>query len=447
MDITLQKIDEVSSKLTLKIVAADYAENVKKTLKKMKADAKMPGFRPGMVPMGLIQKMYGVEVKAREVEKFVSESIDNYVKEQQLNLMIHPIRTEGQALIDIEKDDDFEMSFDLALEPAIDFTLTAKDELPYKKVEVADAEITEQIENLRLRKSSYNEVDTFSADDFLKGTLTELDENGAVKENGLVVEDATLMPKYFKGEDSKKAFEGAKKDGTVQINVQEMYEGNEVQISSLLKIKKEESVNYSKFQYAIKSITHAQPAELNQEFYDSAFGADKVHNEDECKAAVKASLEQKYAEESDFQLMKSFKDYAMQKVGDVKFAEDILKRNLIAEAKEGEKEEDIVAKFPAYLEDCKWSLITNSLFKSLKLDINEDKMKEAAKAHAKRMFAYYGSDFVDDALVERYAENILKDEKQMDQLFQSALTEEFLKAIKATATLKEQIVTKEELRA
>ena len=217
MDISLQKVDEISGKLIVKVVKSDYEEKVQKSLKKIKQQAKMPGFRPGMVPMGLIQKMYGMEVKAEELQKTISEGINNYIKEQNLNLITSPLTSENETKIDVENAEDFEMHFDLGFTPEIKIELTEKDKIVYYDIDVDEEQVNTQVDSYRRRNGKFEEVEAYEDGDMLRGNLVEMEKKNVVKEGGLKVENVSIMPKYFTNETQKKKFAGATKGDIVLI--------------------------------------------------------------------------------------------------------------------------------------------------------------------------------------------------------------------------------------
>ena len=185
MDFQFQKIDDVNAKLTVKVVKADYEDKVKGALKKLKQRAQMPGFRPGMVPMSLIQKMYGVEVKADELQKTISEGINNYIKEQKLDLITSPLNDDANEKLDVEKADDFEMTFDLGLTPAFEVEATDKDKIDYYNIEVDDKMVDQQVDSFRRNHGKMEEVDEYQDGDLLRGSLTELDAEGKPLAEGI----------------------------------------------------------------------------------------------------------------------------------------------------------------------------------------------------------------------------------------------------------------------
>lgn len=446
MDITLQKTDEVNGKLTVKVVKADYEENVQKSLKKIKKQAKMPGFRPGMVPLGLIQKMYGLEVKAEEMQKVISEGINNYIKNEKLDLITSPLNIDDEK-VDVESSDDFEMHFEVGLTPSFTIELSAKDKVTYYNIDVTDAQVEEQINAYRRRNGKFEETEVFESDDLLRGNLVELDENGAEKADGLNISDVSVMPKFFTNEEQKKLFEGAKK-GDVIFNVAKAYDGKEAEIAALLKVKKEEAANHTNdFKYTITSISHMKLAEINQELFDFVFGKDAVKGEAEFRSHVKTDIEKVYGQDSDYKFILDIKDYCLKKAGEVKFPEEIMKREMLMNAKDDKQKEEIEKDFPQIVKDREWALICSKLMEQLKVKVEDKHIKDAAMVVARSQFAQYGLTNVPDEYLENYANEMTKDDKQLQGLVSRAIDIELTKAIKATVKLQEKKISIEDFNA
>lgn len=431
MDISLQKIDEVNAKLTVKVGQVDYADNLTKALKKLKQKVNMPGFRKGMVPMSLIQKMYGTESKAEELQKVVSEGINNYVKEQNLDLIASPLASKDEEKWDIEHQEDFELHFDLGFAPAFEIELTDEDKIDFYDIEVSDEQVKEQIDGFRRRSGKFEEVPDYQEDDMMRGSLTEVDDNGNEVENSLKVDEASIMPKYFSNEDQKKLFKDAKPASDIVFSVYKAYDGRDSEICSLLKIKKEEVSNHQgNFQYHINTISRMKLAEVDQALFDGILGKDVVKSEEEFRTRVKQDMENVYAEDSNYKFILDVKDYCLKKVGELKFPEETMKREYLAEAKTEEDKKKIEDQFADILKDREWSLICSKLMDKLGVKIDEAKLKDAARVVAKSQFAQYGMTNIPDEYVENYVMEMLKDEKQQQRLVGRAVDMELTKAVK-----------------
>jgi trigger factor len=292
MNISFENVSEVQGLLTIQLEKADYSENVEKALKNYSKKANMPGFRPGMVPMNLIRKMYGKSVKAEEVNKLLQEKLFGYIKENKIDMLGEPLTNEekgGSLNID---DDNLTFYFDIALSPKFEVAVSKDDTIPYYDIKITDEMVDKQVKAYAQQVGKYEQFDEYQDNDLLKGQLQELDAEGNVKEGGIVVEDATLMPLYLKNEDQKALFNGAKKGDAVVFNPKKAHNDNAVEVAALLKMNKEDVENLdSDFSYTIQEITRFVEGELTQEVFDQVFGKDTVKNLDEFRSKVAESLE------------------------------------------------------------------------------------------------------------------------------------------------------------
>ena len=339
MDIQFEKVGKVSGVLTINMVKADYEANVNKALKDLGKKVQMPGFRPGHVPAGLVKKMYGVQAKAEEVNKLLQDSLFDYIKTKKINMLGEPLGSDKQEPQDIEKQDDFTFIFDIAIAPKFKAELSEEDTIDYYDIEVSEDLITKQLGALQQQAGHPESVDSYEERDILRGTLAELDENGQPKEDGIVIETASLMPAYFKNDDQKKIFEAAKKNDVITFNPTTAYEANEAELMSLLKVEKEDVANHTgDFSYQVNEISRFVPATLDQEFFDKVFGKDEVHSEEEARNKIKESINELQQNDSDYKFLLDVRAYMEQKVGELEFADDLLKK--IMKANNKDKDED-----------------------------------------------------------------------------------------------------------
>ena len=294
MNFSLQNIDKVNAVITVKLDKADYQPQVEKSLKKLRQQAKVPGFRPGMVPIALVQKMYGKSVKADEITKTVSENLNNYIKEQKINILGEPLRSVYNKDY-VDDKDSFEFKFDLALAPEFKVEATKDDKIDFYTIKITDDMITGQVDSYRQRAGKYDKVDSYQDKDMVKGLLTE---QGV--ENGITVEGCVVMPAYFKIDDQKKLFEGAKVGDVITFNPYKAYEGAEPQLSNMMKIDKADvSKHQSDFTLKIDEITRFKLADLSQEVFDQVYGKDAVKTEEEFRSRLKEDMKNGYIKESD----------------------------------------------------------------------------------------------------------------------------------------------------
>lgn len=443
MNITLKNIDPVNAIITISIVKDDYASNVDNSLKKFRQRAEIPGFRKGMVPLGMIKKLYGESILAEEINKLVSDNLFSYIKDNQLNILGEPLPNETeQKEIDFKTQEDFDFAFDIAIAPEIKVELNKKDKLPFYTVEIDEEMLNKQIDSYKANYGTYKEADVFSEKDMLKGTLTEM-ENGEEKENGLKVEDAVMMPAYIKEEAEKAKFNAPKKGDAILFNPSVAYENNTAEIASLLKIDKADVAKHTgEFKYEVQEITHYEEAELNQELFDKVFAPGEVTSEEEFKEKVRATLAAQFESNSDYKFMLDARKLLDKKAGEVAFPDAFLKRWLLA-SDEKKTAESIEEEYPKIVEDLKYHLIKEQLVKDNEIKLEESDFMDFARKATKAQFAQYGMMTVPEDLLDNYAKEMLKDKNSVRNIADRAIEEKLIVCIKDKVKIDEKSLSME----
>jgi len=439
MNITLEKNEgAVSGKLIVNIVKADYADKLANSLKKLKQKAQMPGFRKGMVPMSLIQKMYGTEVKADELQKILADGVNNYISDEKLRVLGEPMLSDDNEAADVAAKDDFIFKFDLAFSPEISVKLDGRTSVDYYNIEVDDETVQRQVDTFRRQNGHNVDAKTFSEEDMLKGTLRE---NGPMAEP-IEIKDATLMPRFFANEEQKALFKAAKKGADIAFNPSKAYEGRAAELASLLKVDKEESEKHNgEFTFHVDSISHFELGELNEQLFNMIYPDGSVKTADDFKAKVKADVEAQYVQDSDYKFMLDLKEVALKKAGKIELAEDLLKKMVLQNAKTDDGRKQIEEHINEYLDDLRWSMVRNELAKTLEIKIDDAAMVAASKRLIKMQMAQYGIlNFPEDQL-EQFAQERLKDEKQRENIMNNAVDTAITEAAKKVVKLKEKTVS------
>ena len=439
MEFTLKNQDATSAILSVNIQEADYSALVEKQLKNFRQKANIPGFRPGMVPMGLIKKQYGTAVKAEEINKLLQTKVFEYIKENKVDMLGEPLPIEAQqAGINMVEDKDFTFEFEIALAPKFDAVLDNNDKLAYYRIQPTDEMIEGQVKAFAQRCGEYQQVESFENGDMLKGTLTES------VDNGVVVREAVMMPSYMKNDDQKALFAGAKVNDVVTFNPFTAFDGNEAELASLLKVEKSEvAAHNGEFTFTITEITRFVASELNQNVFDSAFGKDVVKTEEEFRAKISEQFEARFEVESDYKLLMDVRAYLMEKIGKLEFNESILRRIMDsnkAEGAEAVSEED----FQKSLTELSWHLVKEQLAKKFEVKIDDNDVLSVAKDATRDQFAQYGMANVPEDLLENYAKEMLKQDKTREALINRAVDVKLIAAIKSTVTLAEEKVSVED---
>jgi len=441
MNISKENIDELNAVLTLELSKDDYEDRVSNVLKDYRKKANIPGFRPGKVPFGMINKMYRKPVLVDEINKMVSESVSKYLIEEKLNILGEPLPHEGEKKeIDWDNDTNFEFKFDLGIAPEFELKLSGRDKIPYYKIKVDDNLLDKYIESYSQRFGTYFSVDTVEENDMLITSIEQLDENGNIKEGGIKNEEARLSVNVIKEDEIKDIVIKAKKGDVLNFDLKKAYP-LDTEIAALLKIKKEEVASVSgNFQITIKDIQRFKNAEINQELFDKIYGEGNVKSEVEFRTKLKEEAAVNLVNDSEYKFKLDVKNYFIKK-----FKKDIpnefLKRWLFAINEGKFTKEEIDKEFDKFAEDLKWQLVKDKISADNEISVNDDDMKEAAKAMARVQFSQYGMHSVPDEHLETFAQRILEDKEQVRNLHQNKMENKVIEHIKTIAKVDEKEIT------
>ncbi len=444
MKISFENPDKVNGLLTLTVEEADYKENVEKTLKNYRKKANVPGFRPGMVPMGMIKRQFGTTAKVDEINKLLGEQIYKYVKDNNIQMLGEPLPSDKQEPVDMEKEAPYTFMFDIAVAPEFKAELTGDDTIDYYTITVDDKIIDQQIDVFASRAGHYDKVEDYQANDMLKGDIRELDENGNTKEGGITVEGAVLMPEYIKVEDQKKLFDGAKLGDIITFNPKKAYPESDIEVSSLLKMKKEEVADLTAdFSYQITEISRYVKAEVNQELFDQVYGKDVIKDEKDFREKIAEGLKAQFAVDSDFKFIQDVRKYLVDKVGALTYPDALLKRIMLNNNKD--KGEEFVEKnYEQSIKELTWHLIKEQLVKVNGIKIEDADIEETAKEAAKAQFAQYGMNNIPEEYIENYAKDMLKKREYIDSFVDRSIDRKLTEILKNVVKLENKTATLEE---
>ena len=443
MNITFEAPDKINGLMTITLESADYQPEVEKTLKDYRKRANIPGFRPGQAPMGMIKRQFGTSVKVDVVNKMLGEKLYDYVRENKIQMLGEPLPSEQQEALDFESDKPLKFKFDIAVAPEFEAKLSAKDKIDFYNITVDDKLIDQQVEMYQSRAGQYEKVEQFDAEqrDMLKGDLREV--NGTIE-----VADAVLMPQYMKVEDQKKLFDGCKLGDVITWNPRKAYPESDVEVSSLLKIQKEEVKDHEgDFTFQITEISRFVKAEVNQALFDQTFGEGVVKSEKEFRQKIADQISQQFKADADYKFLLDVRAYMEKKVGKLEFPEAILKRVMIQNNKERKDAQEYVEKnFELSIKELGWHLIKEQLVAAQGIKVEEDDLKQVAKEAARAQFAQYGMSNVPDEYLENYAQEMLKKRENVDGLVDRAVDVKLTAALKGVVKLNEKDITLEDFQ-
>jgi len=444
MNITFENPDKVNGLLTITIEKEDYQEAVEKTLKNYRKKAQVPGFRPGMVPMGMIKKQYGTAVKVDEVNRLLGDKLMAYIRENNIQMLGEPLPSEKQEPQDLEKDGPLTFVFDIAVAPEFKAELTGKDKVPYYSIKIDDKLIDDQVQMYAQQAGEFQKAEVFSGNDTLTGDLRQLDEKGNTLEGGITTDSGMIMPAYIKEESQRKLFDGCKAGDIITFNPKKAYPDNDAEVAALLKVQKDDVKELtSDFSFQVTEIRHFQPAEVNQQLFDRVFGEGSCADEKAFRQKISDMLQAQLVQNSDYKFLLDVRAHMEKKVGKLEFPEALLKRVMINNNKD--KGEDFVEKnFEGSIKELEWHLIKEQLVAAQEIKVEDDDLKTVAKEAVRQQFAQYGMSNVPDDVLEQYAGEQLKKREQVEGFVDRAIDQKLTEKLKTVVKLDEKSVTLEE---
>ena len=443
MNIVRKDLDQSNAMVTLSIEKVDYAEKVDKTLRDYRKKANIPGFRPGMVPVGLVKKMYGKAVLAEEINKLVSEGLYGYIRENNINTLGEPLPNQTeQKQIDFETQEVFEFVFDLGIAPEFEVELTKKDKVAFYNIAVSEEMIDNQVKSYTGRYGKYIQEDSVEEKDMLKGELLEI-ADGKVNEEGLKIQDATMTIAYMKDADQKALFAGAKKGDLITFNPAKAYV-EEAEISSLLKISKDEAKTIdADFQLKIESITRYHESEIDQDLFDKVYGEGVVSSVEEFRTKIKENIQENLTSDSEYKFGVDAQEMLIAKYNSLPFPDAFLKRWVLS-SNENLTAEKLDEDYSKMIADLTWHLVKDKLAKANDVKVEKEDVEEFAKKMAKAQFAQYGMIGMDDEIIANYAKDMLKKEDTLKNIVDKVAEEKVFAVVKGAVKLETKEVSIDE---
>ena len=432
MKIEQNKVDELNLELTLSVGKEDYSENKKKRISEYRKKAEIRGFRKGMVPMSLVEKMYGQTALVDAVNDVIAEGLNNFIKENNLRVLGEPLPSEEHIANEWNDGNDFTFKFDMALNPELSFELSSADEVPYYTITVTEAAKKDLKETILKQYGSLEEGKKAKADDFI---IVDF-EQGDLKVEGTYVAIRSIA------EAAKAQFVGVKAGDVLDVNVNEAFE-NETDRAAMLKVSKDELASFEPvFKMTVKNVKTFVNAPLTEETFEKAFG---VKTEAEFDAKIEERIRAEYAQEADFRLTKDAREFLVEKAN-VTVAEKFLKRWIYVINEGKFTMEDIEKEWDLFIADYKWQMVRSYLMNKYEVKVEEADLLASAKGFAAYQFAMYGMNNVPEEQLESFAKNILSQEEQGRRILDQVENEKTIAAVREVVTLKKKKISVEKFR-
>ncbi len=423
MNIELQKTGELTATVKIDLSPADYEEKVLKVLKDYQRKAQMPGFRPGKVPFGLTKKMYGQAVTADEINKLLGESLDSFIREQNLDLLGNPLANTGKTpQIDFSEPAEMSFYFDLGLSPQFELKLDGKSGIIYHRIEVSDEIASKYMDDLRRRNGTLTDVEVSEKGDLLKGDFAELDADGNVKPEG-IISNGSVNPELFKDETIQALFGGVKVGDVVKFNPMQA-SGNATDVAAMLGISKEQAETLNaEFNFTVTGISRMIPAEMNAEFFEKIYPGVEIADEAALLEQIKKDAAGSFVGESDKKFFNDAIKYLIESSA-IELPDEFLKRWLVDVNQDKLTAEEVEKNYDDYARSMRWQLIENRMIREHNIQVSEEEIRDVFRSYFQRP----GSAEMDedmkmriDGIVDSFMKNKEDVRRINDQLFEQKI--------------------------
>lgn len=443
MDITQEKVDALNAIVTIKIQPADYTPSLEKAIKDQAKKAKVPGFRPGMVPPSHIKKMYGKSILVDTINNLLQDTLGNYINENKLEVLGQPLpKVDREKEFSWGYDQDFEFNYELGLAPTIELDFSAADKVTQYEISVDDVTLADRIKNIRRSYGKMTNPDVSADDDVLYAELKQLSADGSIFEGG-ITNTASIRLDQVINADVKASLIGLKKDDVITFDIQKAFNNDAAKVAGLLKIEEDEAADLkSDFQLTVKNVNRLEESDLNQEFFDKLFGEGVVTTEEEFRAKIKEEVETMMGQDAERRLQNDIYNYTLSKIN-FDLPDEFLKRWLIA-TNENLTDEELNKDYENFAKNLKWTLIENKIIKDNKIEIKYEDVFALAKVRLDQQFRMYSPQPLSDEQLGQYTVQYLQNKENGSKIFEELKAIKVLDHLKSVVTLDKKAITHQE---
>lgn len=437
MNVVQENVDKLSAILKVEIKSKDYQSKVKTTLEKYRKTAKIPGFRPGHVPFGMIQKQYGKSVLAEELNKISNDGVHQFIKEENLDILGNPIPLENETFKgDLDNPSDFEFAYEIGFSPKFDIPLSSKKSMDYFTVKVDDKLISKQVEDLRRRYGKLEPTSEIGERDMVMGLFRELNENKEPKDGG-VEHNSTISMEFLSDRKAIKLLKGKKVDDFVLLDPKAVSRDDK-DLASMLGVKEEEIGGLSKqFKFTVNEIKKMVMAELNEELFVKLFPDGEVKTEVDLKEKVATDLKNMFKADSDRLFTQLIYEHLIEKTK-ITLPEEFLKRWVKLSNEKPIDDETLDKEFDSYLNSMKWQLIQGKIFKDNDIQISNEEVMDFTKSLLISNYEQYGMPAPEDKELTETANRLLKDKEQVNGIYDRVTEKKLSEYLQHNIPMKEK---------
>ena len=438
MNVSFEKKDDLNAIISIIVTNDDYQENLNKQFKDYRKKAKIPGFRPGTVPMGMIKQMIGKSALFEEVNRLTSEALYKHLQENTIDILGQPMTsTERKGETDFDNYGDFTFHFDLGLAPIFDLNISSKDKLTRYEVELDQKEVATEVKNLRRQNGKLETKDKSETEnDSVVILVTEVDKKGEHKEGGVFEQEVTVLPEVVKHSKTKKQLVGVSTGDELNLNIFDLFNDNEMVIKQSLGIEQEAIATLNKtFKAIVKEIRQVVPAELNQEFFDLVMGPGAVKDEKEFEAKIEENLGSYYQAEAEKQLDAEV-NKILEKNHSFVLPDAFLKRWLQETKPETYSPETIDEQYAKESVVLHKQLIREKIAEQENVEVTDEDVNQTSFAYTAQMLRQYGLNNPDPSMVQNFEAKNREDKNYLMRIRDVVVEKKVLDKVKDLITIK-----------
>ncbi|MGF1563916.1 MAG: trigger factor [Flavobacteriales bacterium] len=439
MEITTNKVDDLNLRLAITLEPADYTTEYTEALKSYRKQVKMPGFRPGHVPIGMVKKMYGKALLADELNKKLNNTLFDHIATQKLNVLGQPLPVdEGVDEGDWDNPGSFTFNYELGLAPAVDVDKAVKNIPTRYKVQVDDTMLNEHIEDLSRRFGTVNTVETSEDEDILMATLIQLNADSSVADGGFM-NDASVLIREITEEASKKQLIGIQAGAEIDLNPHHLT-SNHDDLATMLGITHHDVHHLEGLvRIRVSEVKRLEKKEVGPELFSMVFGEGAVEDE----AAFREKLREELATMFDRDAERLFRNELYRAIIagiDAPLPDAFLKRWMKSVNEKPLSDDDIEVQYPEYAKYVRWQIFEENVIQKHGVAVTQDDIINEAKAQVAAQYSRYGIPLNDDMLMA-FAKESLKDREQYDRLRDSLRENKMFEALIANLKVNEKAVS------
>lgn len=446
MNITQEKIGDLKSLVRINLKKEDYEPKVLEQIKKLAKKVDIKGFRKGMVPLGVVKKMYGNSVLTEEINKDLNDQMWKYLQENKIDVLGQPIPAADQALLDIDINNmkDIDFAYEVGLAPEIDLSYIDRAE-PFNKykITVTDTMIDEEVERIRKRFSTYQYPENVEANDILSLTIEELNEDGTLKEGGVSTVSSIMMD-MIKPEHHA-AFLALTKQGSMEGNIWDIIDRDrEATAKNILNLTEPAHTAHigDKFKLTLNNITRAIPAEMNEEFFKKVYGETGPTTEEGMRTLIKTELDSYFDGQTDGYLINDLYKGIVENVN-FPLPDDFMKRWIKVANEKNVSDEEIEKDYPRFAKQLRWDLITRKVIRENNIENTPEEVREQLRLKTIQQLYSYGLRDLGGEWVEQFISKQMADKEQIKQTGEQLLTDKVMMMLKSKVKLNEKPISLE----